>query len=42
MILEEKGTPLDVLVFSVDVLEEVNNCTQDPVDRVHVSYYIFE
>lgn len=31
----------DVQVFPVHVLEEVDRLTQDPIDRVHVSYYIY-
>lgn len=31
----------DVQVFPVDVLAEVDKLTNDPVDRVHVSYYIY-
>ncbi|HMB45891.1 MAG TPA: glycosyltransferase family protein [Candidatus Methanoperedens sp.] len=33
---------LDVKIFSVSVLEEVNNLTDDPVDHEHVSIYIYE
>lgn len=32
----------DVQVFSRKVLEEVNQLTQDPADREHVSLYIYE
>ena len=32
----------DVQIFSVAVLAEVDGLTQDPVDRVHVSYYIYQ
>lgn len=31
----------DVQVFPVRVLEEVDALTDDPIDRVHVSYYIY-
>ena len=31
----------DVQVFSTKVLKEVDALTQDPVDRTHVSYYIY-
>jgi spore coat polysaccharide biosynthesis protein SpsF len=31
----------DVQVFPVKVLEEVDRLTRDPVDRVHVSYFIY-
>ena len=31
----------DVQVFPVHVLEEVDRLTHDPIDRVHVSYYIY-
>jgi spore coat polysaccharide biosynthesis protein SpsF len=31
----------DVQVFPVSVLEEVDRLTDDPIDRVHVSYYIY-
>ncbi len=31
----------DVQVFSTKVLAEVDTLTQDPVDRTHVSYYIY-
>lgn len=30
----------DVQVFPLSLLEEVDQLTQDPIDRVHVSYYI--
>jgi spore coat polysaccharide biosynthesis protein SpsF len=33
---------LDTQVFSVDILEEVSQLTQDPADREHVSLYIYE
>lgn len=33
---------LDTQVFPVAVLEEVANLTQDPVDREHVSHYIYQ
>jgi spore coat polysaccharide biosynthesis protein SpsF len=33
---------MDVQVFPVRVLEEVARLTQDPVDREHVSLYIYE
>ena len=33
---------LDVQVFPVSVLEEVNSLTKDPVDHEHVSLYIYE
>lgn len=32
----------DVQVFPVSVLEEVDRLTTDPIDRVHVSYYIYK
>lgn len=32
----------DVQVFSTDVLSEVDKTTKDPIDRVHVSYYIYK
>ena len=31
----------DVRVFPVHILEKVNQLTDDPIDRVHVSYYIY-
>jgi len=31
----------DVQVFPVRVLEDVDRLTQNPIDRVHVSYYIY-
>ena len=31
----------DVQIFSTKVLAEVDSLTQDPVDRTHVSYYIY-
>lgn len=31
----------DVRVFPVSVLEEVDKMTNDPIDRVHVTYYIY-
>lgn len=31
----------DVQVFPAKILSEVNELTQDPVDRTHVSYYIY-
>lgn len=31
----------DVQVFSVKILAEVDKLTNDPIDRVHVSYYIY-
>lgn len=30
-----------VQVFSVNILEDVDSLTHDPIDRVHVSYYIY-
>lgn len=33
---------LDVQVFPVSVLEEVNNLTDNPIDHEHVSLYIYE
>lgn len=32
----------DVQVFPVSVLAEVDQLTQDPIDRTHVSYYIYQ
>jgi len=31
----------DVQVFPTDILAKVSDLTQDPIDRVHVSYYIY-
>lgn len=31
----------DVQLFPLDVLERVDKLTNDPIDRVHVSYYIY-
>lgn len=31
----------DVRVFPVKILEKVNKLTNDPIDRVHVTYYIY-
>lgn len=31
----------DVQLFSVQVLDKVESLTNDPIDRVHVSYYIY-
>ena len=31
----------DVQVFPVDILARVSKLTRDPIDRVHVSYYIY-
>jgi spore coat polysaccharide biosynthesis protein SpsF len=31
----------DIQVFPVSVLEQVDKLTQNPIDRVHVSYYIY-
>ncbi len=32
----------DVQVFPTKILEKVDKLTQDPIDRVHVSYYIYQ
>jgi len=31
----------DVQIFPVEILEQVNKLTNDPIDRVHVTYYIY-
>jgi spore coat polysaccharide biosynthesis protein SpsF len=39
----ERSFPIgfDVQVFPLRVLKQVDSLTQDPIDRVHVSYYIY-
>lgn len=32
----------DIQVFPLSVLQEVSELTKDPIDRVHVSYYIYK